>query len=96
MVLVAGFGYGYKATFLLLAVPYLSAWPASKGRVLVAVGLAAVLLIGIESVVVWNTVLATTAGIIAAGIALGAGGISMLRGHQQARSAQSPVTTSLS
>jgi len=93
VVLVAGFGYGYKATFLLLAVPYLSAWPGSKGRLLVAVGLAALLLIGIESVVVWNTVLATTAGIIAAGIALGAGGASVLRSYQQARSAQSSATT---
>jgi len=79
VVLVAGFGYGYKATFLLLAVPLLSAWPSSKSRLLVAVGLTAVLLIGIESVVVWNTVLATTAGIMAAGVALGAGGAVLVR-----------------
>jgi len=79
VVLVAGFGYGYKATFLLLAIPLLSAWPSNKSRILVAVALAAVLLIGIESVVVWNTVLATLAGVIAGGIALGAGAAVLIR-----------------
>ncbi len=79
VILVAGFGYGYKAAFLLLAVPMLSAWPSSKSRLLVAVGLAVILLIGIESVVVWNTVLATLAGVIAAGVSLGAGAAVLMR-----------------
>lgn len=80
VVLVAGFGYGYKATFLLLAIPLLSRWPSSKNRLMVAVGLASVLLIGIESVVVWNTVLATLAGVLAAGLATGAGTAALIRG----------------
>ena len=79
VVLIAGFGYGYKATFLLLAVPLLANWPAAKSKAMVAVGIAAVLLIGIESVVVWNTVLVTLAGVIAAGLATGAGASVMLR-----------------
>ena len=72
-VLLAGFGYGYKAAFLLLAVPLVSLWPGRSRRVLVVAGLGMVLLIGVESVVVWNTVLATLAGLVAAGFGLGAG-----------------------
>lgn len=94
VVLVAGFGYGYKAAFLLLAVPLVSTWPTAKGRILAAVGLATVLLIGIESVVVWNTVLATLAGIIAAGISLGAGSAVLLRSDLGAISARLTVTRS--
>lgn len=94
VVLVAGFGYGYKATFLLLAVPLLSAWPSSKSRLMVAVGLASVLLIGIESVVVWNTVLATTAGVIAAGVALGAGAAVLMRSDLGSLSSRLATTRS--
>ncbi|HEY7823389.1 MAG TPA: hypothetical protein VIG24_11165, partial [Acidimicrobiia bacterium] len=94
VVLVAGFGYGYKAAFLLLAIPLLSTWPAAKGRILAAVGLATILLIGIESVVVWNTVLATTAGVIAAGIALGAGSAVLMRSDLGAISARLTATRS--
>ncbi len=72
-VLLAGFGYGYKAAFLLLVVPLVSLWPGSSRRVLAFAGLGMVLLIGVESVVVWNTVLATLAGLAAAGFGLGAG-----------------------
>jgi len=72
-VLVAGFGYGYKAAFLLLVVPLVSLWLGARKRVLVSAGLAVTLLVGIESVVVWNTVLATLAGLIVAGFGVGAG-----------------------
>ena len=72
-VLVAGFGYGYKAVFLLLVLPLVSKWTGSRHRVLVVAGLAMVLLIGVQSVVVWNTVLVTLCGIVVAGFGVGAG-----------------------
>lgn len=72
-VLVAGFGYGYKASFLLLVVPLASLWPSSSRQIQAFAGLGVVLLIGVESVVVWNTVLATLAGLVAAGFGVGAG-----------------------
>lgn len=78
-VLVSGFGYGYKATFLLLAVPIISALVASGIRIIAASSLAALLLIAVQSVVVWNTVMVTLAGLIAAGFALGLGGATLLR-----------------
>jgi len=70
-VLIAGFGYAYKATFLLLALPLLSYLPASRMRLVAGSGLAAVLLVGVQSVVVWNTVMATFAGLAASSFALG-------------------------
>ena len=72
-VLVAGFGYGYKAAFLLLVVPLVSLMVGAPRRVVASSSLAIVLLIGVESVVVWNTVLATAAGLVVAGFGLGAG-----------------------
>ena len=72
-VLIAGFGYGYKAAFLLLVVPLASLLVGARRRVFVFAGLTVVLLVGIESVVVWNTVLVTVAGLVAAGFGTGAG-----------------------
>jgi len=72
-VLVAGFGYGYKAAFLLLVVPLASVMVGASQRVVASSSLAIVLLIGVQSVVVWNTVLVTSAGLIVAGFGLGAG-----------------------
>ena len=72
-VLVAGFGYGYKAAFLLLVVPLASVLLQASRRVVISSSLAVLLLIGVESVVVWNTVLVTSAGLVAAGFGLGAG-----------------------
>lgn len=70
-VVLAGFGFGYKAVFLLLAVPVISRLVGSHTRLIAASALAVLLLIAVQSVVVWNTVMVTTAGIIAAGFALG-------------------------
>jgi uncharacterized membrane protein len=72
-VLIAGFGYGYKAAFLLLVVPLASLLVGANRRAFVFAGLSVVLLVGIESVVVWNTVLVTVAGLVAAGFGAGAG-----------------------
>jgi len=70
-VLVGGFGWAYKATFLLLCVPLLS-WLTSRiERIAVFSGLITLILIGLCSVVAWNTVLATLAGVISASFALG-------------------------
>ena len=84
-VLVAGFGWGYKATFLLLAISLVSSLVGAKVRLLAASGLGVLLLIGVQSVVVWNTVLATTSGLIAAGFACGLGGALMVRSLTAAR-----------
>lgn len=78
-ILVAGFGYGYKATFLLLAVPLASLGVEASRRVVAGSSLAVVLLIGVQSVVVWNTVLVTVAGLVIAGFSLGAGASMVVR-----------------
>ncbi|MDE0974635.1 MAG: hypothetical protein OSA11_06035 [Candidatus Nanopelagicales bacterium] len=73
-VLISGFGYGYKAVFLLLAIPLLSLWVGSPTRSIAASSLLVIIFVAIESFVVWNTVLATTVGIVAAAFSLGAAG----------------------
>ena len=78
-VLIAGFGYGYKASFLLLVVPLASMFLRARHRVITSSGLAVLLLIGVESLVVWNTVLVTIAGLVIAGFGLGAGGAAITR-----------------
>ncbi len=78
-VLVAGFGWAYKATFLLLAVPVVSGLVRAKSRVVVSSSVTVLLLTGVTAVVVWNTVLATLAGIVVAGFALGLAGTVLVR-----------------
>ena len=78
-VLIAGFGYGYKAAFLLLAVPLVSAGVGVSHRVIAGSSVAVVALLAVESVVVWNTVLVTIAGLVIAGFAVGSGVTMMLR-----------------
>jgi len=85
-VLLSGFGYGYKATFVLLIVPIVSALVASGTRFIAASGLAVLLLVGIQSVVVWNTVMATTAGLVASGFAFGLSGITLIRSVKRPKS----------
>ena len=91
-VAIAGFGYGYKAAFLLLVVPLASLWPGSLRRIFAFAGLGIVLLLGVESVVVWNTVLATLAGLMTAGFGVGAGmgmiARSLLRARDRERAQQ--------
>ena len=70
-VLVAGFGWAYKATFLLLAVPLVSLLLRSARTAVVSSGVTVMILLGISAVVVWNTVLATLAGVVIAGFAFG-------------------------
>ena len=70
-VFVGGFGWAYKAAFLLLCIPLLSLLPARFGRVGVFTGLVGMALIAVCSVVVWNTLLASLAGIMAAAIVAG-------------------------
>ncbi len=83
-VFLSGFGYGYKAVFLLAGVPLAAALVArgrrSGHRPLVGTGLVIVLLLGVQSVIMWNTVLATQAGLVAGGFLLGAGGTVLIRG----------------
>jgi hypothetical protein len=77
-VLYAGFGWGYKAAFLVLCVPLVSL-ASARSRVMMFSSVAVLAMIAISSVVVWNTLLATMAGIIAASFALGAGGTQIVR-----------------
>lgn len=73
-VLVSGFGYGYKSAFLLLLIPFLSRpTKALASRVFVPSAIS-LILVALSCVVVWNTAVSTTAGIIAAAFALGAAG----------------------
>jgi len=51
----------------------------SRQRVAVVSSVAVLLLVGVQSIVVWNTVLATLAGVVAAGFAFGAGANVMWR-----------------
>jgi hypothetical protein len=78
-VLVAGFGYGYKATFLLLTVPLVSALVRSSRSVIASSSILILILTGITAIVVWNTVLATFAGVIVASFALGLSGALLVR-----------------
>jgi len=52
----------------------------SGRRPLAGTGVVIVLLLGVQSVIMWNTVLATQSGLIAGGFLLGAGGTVLIRG----------------
>ena len=77
--LVAGFGWAYKATFLLLAVPLVSVLLRSRSTAVVSSSVTVLLLIGVTAVVVWNVVLATLAGVVIAGFVFGLAGVVLLR-----------------
>lgn len=78
-VVASGFGYGYKAVFLLLVVPLVSQLVGHRKRIVEASGLGVLLLLAVQGVVVWNTVMVTTSGVIASGFAFGLGGALLLR-----------------
>lgn len=85
-VLVSGFGFAYKAAFLLLTVPLLARPAHPRHRLVLYSSLATLALVVLTSTVVWNTALATMAGIVAASFALGLSGRSMwclVRGTRQ-------------
>ena len=79
-IVMSGFGYAYKAVFLLIAVPMLSRLGARKSRAALYSSLVMLMLVGICSIVVWNTTLATLAGVIAAAFAFGASATLLVRG----------------
>jgi len=79
-VLVAGFGFGYKAVFLLLAIPLVSRFTAHRDRAVVTFAVAVTLLISLQSVVVWNSALVTVAGVIAASGVAGLAAVVAIRG----------------
>ena len=84
-VLYAGFGWGYKATFLLLGIPLVSRLAQARRPVLVASAVAVLAFIAVDAVVVWNTVLATLAGITAAGFVFGLSAAVIARSLRTAR-----------
>jgi len=69
-VALTGFAYGYKAAFLVLLIPGLR-MRAHLPRIAAWSTLVAIALLVISFVVVWNTVLATLAGVVAASLVLG-------------------------
>ncbi len=71
-VLIAGFGWAYKAAFLLLAVPLLARPARPRSPVMLYSSLVMLSLVAVNSIVVWNTLLASIAGIVAGAFALGA------------------------
>lgn len=79
-VLVSGFGYGYKAVFLLLAVPLLSRFTAHRDINLVRFSVLLLLLVALQSVVVWNTAMVTIAGVMAASGSAGFSATVVVRG----------------
>lgn len=91
-VLVAGFGWGYKAVFLLLAVPLVSQLMSNRQRLIASAAVIVLLLLGISSVVVWNTVMATTSGIIAAAFAMGLSLTLLLKAARPSTSEGVPAT----
>ena len=78
-VLLAGFGWGYKAAFLLLCVPLVARFVRASRAAVVASAVLVLALVTIQSVVVWNTVLATTCGIVAGSFCAGLGTVVMVR-----------------
>ena len=78
-VLVGGFGYAYKASFLLLLIPFLSRPANSASPRFFVPSAISLVLIAVGVVVVWNTALATSAGVIAAAFALGAAGVVLMK-----------------
>ncbi len=89
-VVVAGFAWAYKAPLLLLCVPLVAALvrpPRAyvESRVVVASGVAVLALIAIVSFVVVNTMLATLAGIVAAGFSGGFAAALLVRSVVRAR-----------
>ena len=73
-VLVGGFGWAYKAAFLLLCIPLAARCLASSDRFLIVTGVLVLALTTICSIVVWNTLLASLSGIVAASVAFGVSG----------------------
>ena len=69
-VALTGFAYAYKAAFLVLLIPGLRIRP-HQPRIAVWSTLVAIALLVVSFVVVWNTVLTTLAGVVAASLLLG-------------------------
>jgi hypothetical protein len=71
-VLVAGFGFAYKAAFLLLLVPLMVRGGRSSQRFLLYTSMVCVLLVAVPLIVGYSILLTSLAGILAASIGLGA------------------------
>jgi len=78
-VLFSGFGYAYKSVFLILCIPLLSQFIPSRNRRILASALLVLALVVIQSIVVWNTVLATMSGVLSASFCLGLGTTLMVK-----------------
>jgi len=71
-IVVAGFGWAYKSIFVLLCIPVMSLAAVYRKRARTYASIVGVCMAVIAAIVVWNTVLATLAGVIAGAFGLGA------------------------
>lgn len=78
-IVVAGFGWAYKSTFVLLCIPVMSLAAAYRDRARTYASLVGIFAAVISALVVWNTVLATLAGVIAGAFGFGASLMLLLR-----------------
>lgn len=78
-VFVVGFGYAYKAAFLLLCIPLVGRGLARAGSVRWYASSVNLILIAVAVIAVWNTTMATVAGLVASAFATGSGGALLLR-----------------
>ena len=101
-ILLAGFGWAYKATFLIMCIPLASLVPAYRSRARTYASVVVLSLTVVACLVVWNTVLATLAGVVAGSFSLGASLVLLIRrssasesvpGTVPVGSADSPVGT---
>lgn len=71
-VLIAGFGFAYKAAFLLLLVPLFALPARTKNRFLLYTSIVALILITLPLIIAYSILLTSLAGIVAASMGLGA------------------------
>lgn len=75
---IAGFGFAYKAAFLLMAVPLLSLPRNGSPRFALYTSLVALILIGITLIVGYSILLTSLAGLIASALGMGAATTNLL------------------
>jgi len=89
---IAGFGFAYKAAFLMMAVPLLSLPRSSSPRFALYTSLVALILVGITLIVGYSILLTSLAGLIASALGIGASTtylVGLLRDLRKPRSANS-------
>lgn len=95
-IVLAGFGWAYKSTFVLLCIPVMSLAAAYRNRATTYASLVGIFTAVISALVVWNTVLATLAGVIASAFGFGASLVLLLRRPNVGQATRASATASAS